>query len=155
MSAFPNRPSRSDRDAEGNNRPHPRLATPAQLDLAKQLLADLPAPVFFIPREHDIVNGIGPQPFITAFGKDTKGDGWFSFDLRRVHVIGLVNVVHLAEQGQGTLGSNQLDWLKADLAGQSSSTPIVLLSHFPLWALYPEPRGTPISPLPSLPGLAR
>jgi hypothetical protein len=114
------------------------LATPAQFDQAKQLLADLPAPVFFIPGEHDIVNGVDPRPFIAAFGKDTKGDGWFSFDLRGVHVIGLVNVVRLGDHGQGTLGRDQLDWLKADLAGLSSSTPIVLLSHFPLWGLYPE-----------------
>ena len=114
------------------------LATPAQFDLAKQLLADLPAPVFCIPGEHDIVNGVDPRPFIAAFGKDTKGDGWFSFDLRGVHVIGLVNVVRLGDHGQGTLGRDQLDWLKADLAGLSSSTPIVLLSHFPLWGLYPE-----------------
>ena len=38
----------------------------------------------------------------------------------------------------GTLGAEQLDWLRQDLAGLSASTPIVLLSHFPLWALYPD-----------------
>jgi Icc protein len=38
----------------------------------------------------------------------------------------------------GTLGVGQLAWLKDDLAGQSSSTPIVVLAHFPLWALYPD-----------------
>lgn len=114
------------------------LATPAQFDQAKQILASLPAPVVFVPGEHDIVNGNDPRPFIAAFGKDTSGDGWFSFDHRGVHVVGLVNVVHLGDQGQGTLGRAQLDWLKGDLAPLSSSTPIVVLSHFPLWGLYPQ-----------------
>lgn len=114
------------------------LATPAQFDQARQVLGQLPAPVFYIPGEHDIVNGTDPRPFLAAFGKETRGDGWFSFDHRGVHVIGLVNVVRLGDRGQGTLGREQLDWLKADLAGLSASTPIVLLSHFPLWGLYPD-----------------
>ena len=32
----------------------------------------------------------------------------------------------------------QLAWLKADLQGKSSSTPIVVFAHIPLWALYPQ-----------------
>lgn len=114
------------------------LATPEQFDQAKQLLAELPAPVFFVPGEHDVVDGNDPRPFNAMFGKDVRGDGWYSFDHRGVHVIGLVNVVQLGDSGQGTLGRDQIDWLKADLAGLSSSTPIVLLSHFPLWGIYPE-----------------
>lgn len=114
------------------------LATPAQFDLAQQLLGELPAPVFYVPGEHDLVNGNDPRPFLAAFGRKSVGNGWFSFDLRGVHVIGLVNVVQLGDHGQGTLGRDQLDWLKADLAGLSSSTPIVVLSHFPLWGLWPE-----------------
>lgn len=114
------------------------LATPEQFDHARQLLAELPAPTFFIPGEHDLAGGSDPRPFLTAFGKETRGDGWFSFDLHGVHVIGLVNVVRLGDHGQGTLGRDQLDWLKADLTGLSASTPIVLIAHFPLWGLYPE-----------------
>jgi len=119
------------------------LATPAQFDQAKQLLAELPAPIFFVPGEHDIVDGNDPRPFVAALGNTTAGlnragDGWFSFDLQGVHVVGLINVVTLGDHGQGTLGRAQLDWLKADLARLSSSTPLVLLSHFPLWGLYPE-----------------
>ena len=114
------------------------LATPAQFDLAQQVLTELPAPVFFIPGEHDLVNGNDPRPFNAAFGTNTAGDGWYSFDIKGVHVVGLVNVVQLGDHGQGTLGRAQLDWLKDDLAGLSASTPIVLLSHFPLWGLWPE-----------------
>ena len=38
------------------------------------------------------------------------------------------------------LGDEQLGWLKSDLAGQASSTPIVVLGHIPLWTIW-EPWG--------------
>jgi Icc protein len=38
----------------------------------------------------------------------------------------------------GKLGADQLEWLEDDLRGKSSSTPIVLFAHIPLWAVYPE-----------------
>ena len=41
-------------------------------------------------------------------------------------------------EGLGALGQEQLDWLKADLANLSNSTPIVVFAHIPLWAVYPE-----------------
>ncbi len=40
--------------------------------------------------------------------------------------------------GLGTLGAEQLSWLQKDLAGYSSSTPIVVFAHIPLWTVYPE-----------------
>jgi 3',5'-cyclic AMP phosphodiesterase CpdA len=40
--------------------------------------------------------------------------------------------------GEGTLGPQQLAWLKADLAARGPSTPIVLFTHIPLWSLYPQ-----------------
>jgi 3',5'-cyclic AMP phosphodiesterase CpdA len=46
-----------------------------------------------------------------------------------------VNVVQL--EGMGRLGQAQLDWLKNDVEGLKSSTPIVLFAHIPLWAVYP------------------
>jgi len=36
------------------------------------------------------------------------------------------------------LGAKQIDFVKNDLAAQKSSTPIVVLAHVPLYALYPE-----------------
>jgi len=36
----------------------------------------------------------------------------------------------------GKLGSEQLSWLKADLASLSASTPIVVFAHIPLWMVY-------------------
>jgi 3',5'-cyclic AMP phosphodiesterase CpdA len=55
-----------------------------------------------------------------------------------VHFIGLVNVASQGtDKGLGILGQEQLDWLKADLAGLAASTPIVVFGHVPLWAVYP------------------
>src|SRR5438067_13015649 len=36
----------------------------------------------------------------------------------------------------GTLGQEQLDWLKKDLEGVRDSTPVVAFAHVPLWAVY-------------------
>src|SRR5580704_2705873 len=38
----------------------------------------------------------------------------------------------------GKLGDDQLSWLKSDLASLSSSTPIVIFAHIPLWIVYPD-----------------
>jgi hypothetical protein len=37
----------------------------------------------------------------------------------------------------GALGEDQLEWLRKDVAPLSSSTPVVVFSHVPLWAVYP------------------
>jgi 3',5'-cyclic-AMP phosphodiesterase len=114
------------------------LATPEQFDTAQQLLSEIGLPIHLIPGEHDMVDGNDPRPFMGRFNSKAAGHGWYSFDVRGVHVIALVNVVQLGDKGMGTLGTEQLDWLKSDLHSLSTSTPIVLLSHFPLWALYPD-----------------
>lgn len=114
------------------------LAKPEQFAMAQALLGDLSTPIRFIPGEHDIVDGNDPRPFLERFGLDAAPGGWWSFDLNGVHFIGLVNSVTLGDRGMGTLGADQLGWLRRDLAGRSASTPIVILSHFPLWDLYPD-----------------
>jgi Icc protein len=50
----------------------------------------------------------------------------------------LVNVVDLKAGGMGALGAEQLEWLEADVKRLTSSTPIVVFAHIPLWAVYPE-----------------
>jgi 3',5'-cyclic-AMP phosphodiesterase len=55
-----------------------------------------------------------------------------------VHFVALVNVADLKPGGMGNLGAGQLDWLRKDLAGLSSSTPIVIFAHIPLWTVYAE-----------------
>ena len=90
--------------------------------------------VFFVPGEHDTPDS-GKQ-YLERYGKDTHGQGWYSFDLKGVHFVGLVNVIAL--QGMGKLGQEQIEWLEADLKGLSSSTPVVVFAHIPLWTVYPE-----------------
>ena len=114
------------------------LATPDQFDLAQSLFAEIGLPMHFVPGEHDIVGGTDPGPYRQRFAPNSKGDGWYSFDAGGAHFIALVNVVQLGDRGMGTLGPAQLAWLKDDLSGQSASTPIVVFSHFPMWALYPD-----------------
>src|SRR5579859_5708459 len=91
--------------------------------------------VFYVPGEHDTSVDDGKM-FLDRYGKGTKGNGWYSFDHKGVHFAGLVNVVQL--EGMGKLGQAQIDWLKKDLHGVKSSTPVVLFAHIPLWAVYPE-----------------
>ena len=48
----------------------------------------------------------------------------------------LVNTVNL--QKLGHLGPDQLAWLQSDLKRVSSETPLVVFSHIPLFAMYPD-----------------
>ncbi len=76
--------------------------------------------------------------FHERFGQGTQGDGWYSFDQKGAHFIGLVNVLNLKAGGLGTLGHEQLEWLEKDVAKLKSSTPIVVFAHIPLWSVYPQ-----------------
>jgi len=112
------------------------LASPPQFDQVKQMLTGLNTPhVFTVPGEHDTGDDAG-QKYRQFFGAGTQGDGWYSFDIAGVHVIALVNVVHLPKLGQ--LGADQLEWIQKDVAGLSSDTPIIVFSHIPLFAMYPD-----------------
>lgn len=106
----------------------------AEFDTLDQILSAR-RQVFYVPGEHDTSVDDGKM-YLDRYGKGTKGNGWYSFDHKGVHFIGLVNVVQL--EGMGKLGQAQLDWLKQDLHGVKSSVPIVLFAHIPLWAVYPE-----------------
>jgi 3',5'-cyclic-AMP phosphodiesterase len=113
------------------------LSDAAQFDTLAQLLKDCRTKdVFYVPGEHDIYDN-GAQ-FKERFGKNSKGSGWYSFDQKGVHFIGLVNVANIQEGGLGILGQEQLDWLEKDVKGLSASTPIVLFAHIPMWAVYPQ-----------------
>jgi len=114
------------------------LAQADEFDTLDQALkAAKTGKIFYVPGEHDVLNDNGKQ-FRDRYGKETKGSGWYSFDYNGVHFIGLVNVVDTAEGGLGVLGAEQLQWLKDDVNGLSSSTPIVVFAHIPLWAVYPQ-----------------
>lgn len=114
------------------------LSKPGEFDTLDQVLRTANCKQsFFVPGEHDVLVDDGQQ-FRERYGKGTKGAGWQSFDYKGVHFVGLVNVVNLKAGGLGTLGSDQLAWLKQDLAARTSSTPVVVFAHIPLWSVYPE-----------------
>ena len=114
------------------------LSEPGEFDTLDQFLKSIKTgQIFYVPGEHDVISDNGKE-FRARYGKGTKGSGWFSFDQRGVHFIGLVNVMNIAEGGLGILGDDQLAWLKDDASGLSSSTPIVVFAHVPLWSIYPQ-----------------
>lgn len=122
------------------------LSRAEEFDTAAQILKGLKtSKIFYVPGEHDVFTDDG-QLYRERFGRGTQGLGWQSFDFEGVHFIGLINVLNL-KQGSGTglggsgfgqLGQEQLAWLKNDVQGLSSSTPVVVFAHIPLWTIYPE-----------------
>ena len=114
------------------------LSEAEEFDTLEQILKGCKArQVFYVPGEHDVLNDNGKQN-LERLGKGTKGSGWFSFDHKGTHFIGLNNVMNIREGGLGQLGDEQLAWMEDDLKTVSSSTPVVLFAHIPLWMVYPQ-----------------
>jgi 3',5'-cyclic-AMP phosphodiesterase len=113
------------------------LSKPEEFDNVEQILKPTGKEVFFVPGEHDVLNDDGAQ-FRERYGKASKGAGWYSFEKKGVHFIGLVNVMNLKAGGLGTLGPEQLEWLEDDVKHLKHSTPLVVFAHIPLWTVYPE-----------------
>jgi Icc protein len=110
------------------------FTTKAQFHQVKDMMGGLrTGQVLTIPGEHDSTDDAG-QKYRKVFGSGSKGLGWYSFDHKGVHFLSVVNTVGLS--GLGHLGTEQLDFIRSDLAGQSSETPIVVFSHIPLFDMY-------------------
>jgi Icc protein len=109
---------------------------PAEFDTLDQVLKDAkPKQVFYVPGEHDTSIDDGKQ-YLERYGKNTTGRGWYSFNHKDVHFVGLNNVAQI--EGMGKLGADQVQWLEADLKAQPASRPVVVFAHIPLWSVYPE-----------------
>lgn len=116
------------------------LSRPAEFDLAQQMLSRLRATeLHTVPGEHDTTDATVTEYF-NRFGKASDNKGYYSFDHGGVHFVALINVLQFKPGGLGTLGTDQLAWLAADLKGRSASTPVVVFAHMPLWTIY-EPWG--------------
>ena len=108
----------------------------AEFDTAQQIVKGAKAGQFFyVPGEHDTASDDGAL-YRERFGKGTLGTGWYSFDHKGVHFVGLNNSQQI--DAMGDLGADQLSWLKKDLASHSPSTPVVVFAHIPLWMVYPQ-----------------
>jgi 3',5'-cyclic AMP phosphodiesterase CpdA len=116
------------------------LSKAAEFDLAQQVFGQLrTTEMHTVPGEHDTADATVTEYF-NRFGKASANKGYYSFDHSGVHFIALINVLEFKAGGLGTLGVEQLAWVAADLKGRSSSTPIVVFAHMPLWTIY-EPWG--------------
>jgi 3',5'-cyclic AMP phosphodiesterase CpdA len=112
------------------------LSKASEFDDADRIISQARLDVHYVPGEHDFIDE-EVKLYRERYGRGTKGSGWYSFDASGVHFIGLVNVVDLKAGGLGNLGAEQLAWLEDDLRGRSTSTPIVVFAHIPLWSVYP------------------
>ncbi len=80
-----------------------------------------------LPGEHDASLDEG------AAYKEMFGETHYTFDHKGVHFIALDNV----SDSTGALGDAQLDWFKQHLSLLKKDTPIVVLTHRPLFDLMP------------------
>ncbi len=112
------------------------LSTAKQFDDARAILSQLRAPLVALPGEHDVV-GNDLNAYLSNFRiPHATAGGWASWDSRGVHYVVVLNVFNFEKMG--LLGSDQLDWLAKDLASVARSTPVVVFTHVPLYALYPQ-----------------
>jgi calcineurin-like phosphoesterase family protein len=84
--------------------------------------------VRFLAGEHDAAQDRG-EAYQELFG-----ELHYTFDHKGVHFVVLDNV---SDPG-AIVGDAQLAWLKTDLAKQNKDAPIVVLTHRPLFDLYPQ-----------------
>jgi Icc protein len=116
------------------------LAKPEEFDSVAEILKGVKgAAVGYVPGEHDF-DGDGNKEYVKRHGKGTQGTGWYSFDYKGAHFVGLVNVANAksgsGDGGLGVIGNDQLEWLKKDVGGLKDSTPVVVFAHVPLWAVH-------------------
>ncbi|HEX3696709.1 MAG TPA: metallophosphoesterase [Polyangia bacterium] len=81
-----------------------------------------------LPGEHDAAPDAG------AAYQEQFGAAHYSFDHKGVHFVALDNVSDKA----GAVGDAQIDWLAADLKKAGKDARIVVLTHRPLFDLYPQ-----------------
>ncbi|HVR60953.1 MAG TPA: metallophosphoesterase [Polyangia bacterium] len=81
-----------------------------------------------MPGEHDASLDVG------AAYQENFGPTHYTFDHKGVHFIALDNV---SDPG-AIVGTAQIDWLAADLKKVRKDAPIVVLTHRPLFDLYPQ-----------------
>jgi Icc protein len=105
-----------------------------EFDTAVELNKSFRGEIHYVPGEHDFVDD-GEQ-YKQRFGKSTLGSGWYSFNHKGVHFVGLNNCVQVDSMGH--IGAEQLAWLKSDLADLSASAPVVVFAHIPLWTVYEQ-----------------
>ncbi len=100
------------------------LSKPEEFDTVDQILKSAVArEVFFVPGEHDVIGDDGQQ-YLQRYGRNSSGNGWYSFEKKGVHFVGLVNVMNLKAGGLGFLGARPIE-----VVGIGSETTGIQHSH--------------------------
>ena len=100
-----------------------------RMDEVRSIIGELKVKdIRFMPGEHDASLDNGK-----AF-KEFFGQTHYTFDHKGVHFVTLDNV---SDPG-ASIGSDQLDWLAADIDKQPKDARIVAFTHRPLFDLYPQ-----------------
>jgi hypothetical protein len=103
---------------------------PDALDLGREILSDLPAPLWAVRGEGDH----GPNG--SAWGR-RFGEPNFSRAYRDCRIIGLDTVLSSTSRGPAfEVGAAQRQWLAQELAALDPATPLVIFSHAPLARLF-------------------
>ena len=76
----------------------------------------------------------------TASARAPAGTGWYSFDHKGVHFVGLVNVANLGTGGRLGRAGRRAARLAEERPRRRWPTarPIVVFAHVPLWTVYPK-----------------
>jgi 3',5'-cyclic AMP phosphodiesterase CpdA len=101
----------------------------ARLAQVREMAGKLTVPVHYFAGEHDAALDRG-EAYLEVFGGQLN----YTFDHKGIHFIVLDNISDPAP----ILGSKQLEWLRGDLARLRADQPIVVLTHRPLFPLFPQ-----------------
>ena len=129
-----------------------QLGQPKELELGANILKNLKAPLKIMVGEHDWYLDMG-EKWRQLFGEPT-----YSWDHKGIHFVTLLSVVEKdfwterglspmermktvagldnSVQSPFSVGEQQREWLRNDLANYSDDTPLVVFSHSPLYKLY-------------------
>jgi 3',5'-cyclic AMP phosphodiesterase CpdA len=129
-----------------------QLGQRTELEIGRQLLKDVKAPIRMMVGEHDWYLDLG------ASWKEFFGEPTYSFDHKGIHFVVLMSVMEKdfwtakgltpmermktvagldnSAQSSFEVGAEQREWLKNDLAKVDKNTPLIVFSHSPLYKLY-------------------
>ncbi len=104
---------------------------PDALDLGREILSELPAPLWAVRGEGDC------RPDHPAAWRRRFGETRFSRACRSTQVIGLDTSLNRTPRGPVfEIGAAQREWLARELAGLDAAAPLLILSHAPLDRLF-------------------
>jgi Icc protein len=122
----------------------PKARSLSLFDMYDKAQQDTGLKVYHTIGNHDVLGvykGSGVSPTDPLYGKkfyrDHIGKTFYSFDAKGVHFIVLDSIFITSDRHyEGRIEDDQMAWLKADLAAQSATTPIIVVSHIPLVTAY-------------------